>query len=110
MNKIKFSHNWNDKLNHSIFTTIRKCTEEKYIYYSDLLGTNFEILLNNIKIGEANLIDIDLYDFKTIPNGLLHTDTGIINNYEIGNLFKKFGITQTDRVLILTFKKNETIP
>jgi len=104
MNKIKFSHNWNNKLNHNIFTTIRKYTEEKYHYYNDLMGSNFDVLLNNEKIKEANLIDIDICDFKTIPNGLLHVDTGMVNNYEIEDLFAKFGISENDRVLILTFK------
>jgi hypothetical protein len=108
MNKIKFIHNWNDKLNHNIFTTIRKYTNEKYIYYNKNLATNFEVLINNNKIGEASLIDIDVSIFKSIPFGLLHTDTGIINNYEIQDLFKKFGINENNKVMILTFKKNET--
>ena len=104
MNKIKFCHNWNNKLNHDIFTTIRKYTEEKYLYYNDLIGAKFEIVLNNQKIGEANLIDIDICEFQNIPKGLLHIDSGIINNYEIEDLFKKFGINKEDKVLILTFK------
>jgi len=107
MNKIKFSHNWNNKLNHNIFTTIRKYAEEKYSYYNNLIGKEFEILLNEKKIEEANLIDIDICDFKIIPKGLLHVDTGIINNYEIEDLFKMFGINKNDKVLILTFKRIE---
>jgi len=104
MNRINFSHNWNNKLNHKIFTTIRKYDKNKYKYYLDLLGITLEVFLNGNKITEANLIDIDYCDFIKIPKGLLHTDTGIVNNYEIEDLFKKFGIKKEDEVLILTFE------
>ena len=103
MNKIKFSHNWNNKLNHEVFTTIRKSTPEKCQYYFDEVGKVFEVVNLDKHICNARLIEIEEKKFKEIPLGLLHTDTGIINNYEIEDLFKRFGITREVFVLILTF-------
>lgn len=107
MNKIHFCHNWNDKLNQNIFTTIRKFSQSKKDYYYDKLAEIFEVLLNNKLITQARLIEVESWEFSSLPLGLLHSDTGIVNNIEIDNIFKKFGINKNDLVLILTFKKEE---
>ena len=119
MNKIKFSHNWNMKLNNNIFTTIRKSTKEKEEYYDNQIGNEFEVVLvrdiNDIRpdrtMGTAILIDVEEVRFSEIPLGLLYLDTGLtgfddINKeYEVKKLFRKFGIEAMTKVLILTFKR-----
>ncbi|MFH0806028.1 MAG: hypothetical protein V1901_04085 [Patescibacteria group bacterium] len=111
MNKIKFSHNWNNKLNNNIFTTIRKYTEEKYIYYTKALENNFEIIvgygikdvrpIRNFKT--AILKSVERRYYEDIPYGLLFTDTGMTSREEIKELFRKFGIILGTEVIILTF-------
>ena len=113
MNKIKFSHNWNLKLNNNIFTTIRKSNPEKSQYYYEAMSCDFEVILSrgnkdirpDKSFGIARLIEVEKRKFKDIPLSLLHLDTGILNIYEIEDLFKKFGIQREDEVLIFTFMR-----
>lgn len=98
MNKIKFSHNWNNKF----FTTIRKWDKEKEIYYRKNRGEEFEVILQNKFTCYVKLIGIEVYDYNKIPYGLLTIDTGTV---EYDNIFLKFGIKKSDKVLILTFEK-----
>jgi hypothetical protein len=107
MHTIKFSHNWNNKLHNPIFTTIRKYDVLKAKYYKDLITQNFDILLQNKKIGNAKLINMEIIRFNDIPESLLHIDTGYDLVCDIIELFSKFGITENNSVLILTFKNNE---
>lgn len=100
--KIKFSHNWNEKLNQKIFTTIRRFTEKKLEYYERNLQKRFDVMLNDKKYGEARLITVQIIKFGDIPYGLKAVDTG----EEFPNdIFRKFGIGSETEVLILTFKK-----
>ena len=48
MKKIKFSHNWNNKLDGVIFTTIRRSTPRKNDYYIGCQGEVFDVQLNKI--------------------------------------------------------------
>ncbi len=105
--KIKFSHNWNNKLNRSIFTTIRKFTSEKERYYMSLITETLEVILEGKHIGKAELLYVERSTYKLLPYALLFLDTGFTTCSEVDELFHKFGIKESDEVLILTFKKNE---
>jgi len=107
MNNIKFSHNWNNKLNQPIFTTIRKSNFKKYQYYYSKINKLFNILLNNKKIGEAILLAVEELEYEKIPKALLMVDTGIDNIEKVKRVFEKFKTWDFSKILILTFLKNE---
>jgi len=104
MNIIRFSHNWNHKLNKSIFTTIRKYDYKKWNYYKAQEGSPFKVMLNDTDVGDAKLLDAEYTVLKQLPIGLICTDTGM-NQEESFSLFKKFGIDKQDQVIILTFRR-----
>lgn len=104
MKQIKFSHNWNNKLNNDIFTTIRKSTSEKQKYYNSLIGEQFEVMLKDSARGIATLLTVHEFEYRHIHPILLLLDTGIEDYYKIEKVFRKFGMTSvTDKFLILTF-------
>lgn len=103
MNKIRFSHNWNNKLSGKVFTTIRKWGAEKAEYYLRSKGLIFTIILNDIVLGNAKLLDVVVDDINDIPEILLILDTGLTSQEDIIALFKKFGVK--DKVVILLFEK-----
>lgn len=100
---IRFSHNWNNKLEQSIFTTIRKFGVRKASYYSKLVGEEFDVELQKVKFGKAKLIDMQVIEFGNVPRGLLYTDTGMKTKPDVMNLFAKFKVFPSDNVIILTF-------
>ena len=105
--QIKFSHNWNNKLTgNKIFTTIRRATHQKSDYYCNLVGKNFDIVLNGKTIGEAKLWNVDTRPFTEVPLYLLLLDTGEINVPKQFQIFKDFGvdIDKNAEVIILTFE------
>jgi len=104
MNKvIRFSHNWNNKLDNLIFTTIRNSNEAKLKYYKEAIGYGFDVFLKKKKYCYAELQQVEEYLFDDIPEGLLMTDTGMQFS-EMQQLFADFGIEYGDKVLILTFE------
>ena len=105
-NRIKFSHNWNNKLNLNVFTTIRTWSRKKVLYYLSLVGHKFDVLLKDKKIGEAELQSMEVLEFSDIPDALLMYDTGLDLN-EAGKVFAQFGLVKlpNHQVIILTFKK-----
>ena len=105
MNTIKFSHNWNRKLEQTIFTTIRSYNSYKYDYYMSKCEQTFDIVLNEISIGRAILVGIEKVEFADILASQLMVDTGLTNINDILELFRKFGITTDYFALILTFKR-----
>ena len=107
MNQINFSHNWNGKLNHDVFTTIRKWDAGKHNYYARKVEEDFQIILNDTTICIATLISTNVAAYDDIHFGLLAVDTGFTVRKQIDNLFFKFGIKKDDMCLILTFAKNE---
>lgn len=106
MPQIKFSENWNRKLDNYIFTTVRKFTEEKYKYYQDQIDKHFEVMLEGNVIGFAKLIEVEKRNFLDVGRTMLRLDTGIISGDAIMRLFDEFGIKQNDKVIILTFTRN----
>ncbi|MHA1437908.1 MAG: hypothetical protein ACTSPD_10055 [Promethearchaeota archaeon] len=103
MNIIKFSHNWNKKLSQEIFTTIRKYDNKKWNYYKSQENNNFHVMLNNDHINNAKLLSVEYLIFNELPKALICSDTGLSYKEALG-VFRKFGITIHDRVLVLTFK------
>ena len=108
MKQIKFCKNWNNELNNTIFTTIRKYSEEKYEYYKEILKEEFEVILNDSVIKKAELIRIDVLKYCDIPEYVLVLDTGETNFIGIQNIFEKFGMKDIrDKMMILSFKTIE---
>lgn len=98
---IKFSHNWNSKLDQQYFTTIRRYSDSKWDYYTGCVDELFEVLLEGNKKSDAKLINVERYVFDELPEGLKVVDTGQQRNKEI---FRKFGILDRTHVLVLTFR------
>lgn len=106
MNSIKFSHNWNHKLDNDIFTTIRNWTPEKEGYYRSQLGKTMEVLLHGAKGGEARLLSVRVVLYTMIDSALLRLDTGMADLNEIKKLFINFGMEDImSRMILLTFCK-----
>ena len=105
MKRIKFSKNWNNKLNCDIFTTIRKSSVSKFKYYKSVLGQRFEVILKFEPFREVNLINVQELYLKEIPLHVLRLDTGIEDLAKIEEIFKEFGIGDYDKCLLLTFSK-----
>lgn len=112
-NKIKFTKNWNNKLDNPIFNTIRNHVVSAPPY-EDMVGETFSIWLKDSGvIGKARLINVGLRLFSDIPYGMLCSDTGIHNYCDIVTLFQEFGMEDVHSwITILTFSnmgKNEKI-
>ena len=106
MNQIKFSHNWNDKLDNEFFTTIRKYSVVKYDYYVKLINTGFQVMLNNEHVSDAVLLQVESMRYIHSPYSLRVLDTGIVEAREQAKLFNRFGINDAlDKVLVLTFQR-----
>jgi hypothetical protein len=108
MNTIKFSHNWNNKLECDMFTTIRKHTPDKHKYYTSEIGKEFRIMLNDLYQGMTVLDDVICARFDDIYYLLVEMDTGMKYHKAVG-LFKSFGITEDTEVMILLFKKSKDV-
>ncbi len=104
MNLIHFCHNWNQKLDQKIFTTIRKYDYKKWKYYRSAEGNPFRVVLNGKTYGDVTLISVQSVQLKEMPKGLLCSDTGA-DIKEAFKIFRRFGIDKDDFVIILTFKK-----
>ena len=105
MPKVKFSFNWNRKLDCDAFTTYRDWNSRKEEHFKNLVGMKFAVLLFQKlkcyrilkKVRKTRLIDE--------PYELLVVDTGSSDPY--GFFRKRFGITEKDPVLCLLFVKEE---
>jgi len=97
-NVVKFSENWNNKLDCDFFTTIRK--PDNFAYYSSRIGETFDVMLDGVKHSEAILLDSAMIDIGDITPELLVLDTGTM---EYKTLFEKFGIK--DKAVFCLFKK-----
>jgi len=87
---IKFSKNWNHKLNCNYFTTIRLLLEKNTSYYYLNLAEIFSVFLKGEKYCKAQLISISKIKLNSIVDNYLNfTDAGltVIQFYK---LMKKF--------------------
>ena len=103
MLQIRFSHNWNNKLENKVFTTIRRWDAGKADYYFENKGKTFTVLLNDKVFGTARLLDVVVDDINDVSEIQLILDTGLTRQEEIMELFKKFGVK--DKVIILLFER-----
>lgn len=89
MRNIKFSANWNHKLNNSVFSTIR-AVKDNPDYYQSKEGSIFNVYLKDTLLYAARLLKVEVLKFKDIPHYVLMMDTGY-NNYEDAvKLFHRF--------------------
>jgi hypothetical protein len=102
---VRFSHNWNDKLYLTIFSTFRKYDEQNLSFYSKHLGDVFDVFLKKQKMCEATLIGMKSSLLKDVPVEFLWLDTGYNDEETIYALFEIFGIGREDKVLWLFFKR-----
>ena len=104
---VRFAHNWNNKLDGKLFTTIRPWNAEKVKYYLDNIGKTFTVILKNRTYGKARLQAVSVESISDVPGLVLSLDTGMTNQEDILKLFRKFGVDI--KVVILLFE-NETKP
>ena len=101
MEQIKFTYNWNNKLDCNFFTTIRLQSKkfEK--------NKNFEIVLKNQVHCKVVIVDMWICKINDLKDFVCYLDTGY-NNKETINMFKKMysgvDFTQTNMVLLLLKK------
>jgi len=103
MLNIKFSHNWNNKLSGSVFTTIRGSTQSKLEYYNENKGRLFDVRLKGFSMGKAALINLQQHKLSSLPAGLLMVDTGKDSLAGAMSVFGNFGLKSYSQVLVLTF-------
>lgn len=69
--KIRFSYNWNNKLQNKAFTTIRLHNPNKYE-----VGNVYEIEINDIQKGLATLQDLRVLKISQLNDFICYLDTG----------------------------------
>lgn len=106
MKAIRFTKNWNGKLNQRIFTTIRKCKANED-YYGEKAGNVFSVLLAGFAPFNARLISAKRYRFEQIPDELLALDTGHTDPKAAIAVFESFygAFPRTDQFYILLFER-----
>ena len=103
---IIFSHNWNNKLDNDIFTTIRTHTSDKEKYYRKNIEEEFDIVLNCKDKCIVKLVGVDVKRFDKINDDILILDTGLMSIIDIEKVFYRFGMnTIKDKMIILMLKK-----
>lgn len=101
---VPFSHNWNNKLDNIIFTTIRKYSPQKLEYYRGNIGKEHEIRLKGKVKCLSTLLQVYKFNsLKMVSPILLKLDTGLMAMEDILKLFKKFGVGEKDPVIIPLF-------
>jgi hypothetical protein len=80
---IEFSHNWNNKLNNTYFTSIRQENLTKYI-----IGKLYDVILKDELLKHAILVDIRKFQIKDLTNYMACLDTGYSKEESL-NIFSK---------------------
>ena len=70
MDKLKFSYNWNNKLQCDVFTTIRLATG-KY-----KLNETYEVDLKGVHLCNATVIDVQVITIDQLKPWIAYLDTG----------------------------------
>ena len=83
MEDIKFSTNWNNKLNCKAFTTIRLANPRKYFE-----GGLYNIYLKEKQIGIAAIMQIIPFKLVQLSDSISYLDTGY-NKTETTRIFKQ---------------------
>lgn len=100
MNKISFIKDWNHKLQCRVFTTIRKFDLKKYTWYQSKINEVFNVEVAGIVRFQVRLCSVKFGQLDKIEPYLLFLDTGADEPFKV---FKKFGIEEKDKVIILLF-------
>lgn len=90
---IKFSYNWNNKLNCKSYTTIRPYNSIKYV-----LNFCYKIILNNEYLHTAQIVDIKNFKLKDITNFIAYIDTGYSKEETINIIQKMYKNASYDLV------------
>jgi len=104
-NKIKFSYNWNNKLNCNVFTTFR-IKNEKY-----QVRNIYEIYLKEKYLFDAEIVSIKELKLDEVDDYISYLDTGYSVN-EFKKIMKKMYREKVDCLtfyLILLKKKGEKL-
>ena len=102
MPTIRFSKNWNNKLDNEYFSTIRIFSPGNWKYYNELINNEFDVFLGRDKRGTARLLAVEAWLFRDIPKTLKIIDTGT-EDYE--RIFQKFGISDSSMTILLSFRR-----
>lgn len=100
MSKITFIKDWNGKLQCGVFTSFRKWTATKEEYYRKKINNFFDVEVAGIVRFQARLCSVDVKKLEDFDKYLLIIDTGEDNPYLV---FKKFGIEESDKAIMLLF-------
>lgn len=112
MQQLKFSRNWNGKLNTRIFTTIRDYNEYNDKRYR--IGEKYEVLFKDTLIGIVECIDVVNVQYGVVPKFMRQTDTGYILE-ECAEIFSHFlkvpkNVLDSKRCIVVllkfTYRKN----
>ena len=101
---MKFSKNWNNKLDNKIFSTIRKHTKEKEEYYKSKVGQMDRMELNGELHHHAKLFDVSVKKYSELSFEFLVLDTGIPSRAIMDRVFSNFGIHEQDLVIVLLYE------
>jgi len=104
MPNIKFTHNWNNKLDCFVFTTIRRSFPSKDAYYDAQIGNVFQVMVKGELHSYATLRTVYKGAFETIHEIIKALDTGVFDPEQYKWVFKGFGITDKTPVLLLVFQ------
>lgn len=104
--KIKFSYNWNNKLQNKAFTTLRLHNPNKYI-----VGNVYEIEINDNTKGLATLQDVRVLRIDQLNDFICYLDTGYNREQTITMLQRMHKNTNIQTVLfdfcLLVYNKPE---
>lgn len=104
MQQLKFSHNWNNKLNCNCFTTLRIENLNKY-----KVGNIFEVILKKEVLKKVMVIEVKSLYLHQLNEYISQLDTGY-STPETKEIFKKmfpkidFSTTKLNFVLLKTIK------
>lgn len=96
---IKFSKNWNGKLDWPLFTTIRQ--DKKY--WRHQLGTTHDVELNGKPSGRAILVYCEFLPWSAITDALAQADAGLSAKELRAMLEKMYG--QGSELELLVWRK-----
>ena len=102
MDKMRFTQNWNNKLDCKYFTTIRKYDAAKFAYYDGKLNELDGICIGNENYCSAKLIKIVVCKLSEIDVLLKILDTGTLNYQDV---FSKFGLKDNSEVMVLLYER-----
>lgn len=107
---MKFSKNWNNKLDRENFTTIQEYRSEKWNFYRGQIGSPFMVTVAGKFHSYARLVDVKKMRMEEMSEDLLREDTGfetveakkILYNFTSRSLWK---MGEKTMYIVLYFEK-----